>query len=787
MCSDNLPQRAMIAPPPRLAHHGYLPIPIRPGEKRPALPNDWPDARLSDADIALHAQRGCGVGILCGQGEHPIAGVDIDSYDSALVADFVAWCSTHIGVTAERIGQPPKTMLVYRAAAPGWPKTTGRYFIGSDEQRHRLEILGHGQQFVCYGTHPDTGGPYQWIDLFGGLDCLDAASLPVISTEQIAAAHAEFERLALAAGLSRINGAAPAITAPAVAVAVAADDDDPLMHYHPPAGLSLEQAGELLAPLDAQDYDVWLRCGMALHHEFAGADAALDIWNAWSSSTDNYAGRDDLARRWSGFVVKPGRDPIGAAWLLARSAEATQPTTRRALTEFGNAQRLLDRYGEGVRYVAELATWYAWRGNHWRGTQHVHVEHLAKSTIAQLPHEAHAMPSASGREAAYRFCATSQKIAMVRNMVALAQSDPRVVVPVGELDKDPNLLGCANGVVDLRTGEHRDARQADLITQVAHAEYHADATAPVFARTVADCFFDDATMVRFFQRLIGYSLLGSPTEDVLVIPHGNGSNGKSTVLGAIRHALGAHARMASADSFLTHGTSTANAGGAREDVLRLRGARMIHVTESDSGSVLREGLIKSMTGGESLPARGLYAKTTIEVTPTWVAFLPTNHRPVVRGDDYAIWRRLLPVPFTRNFDTDTQVKKDPARGDRLRDEAAGILAWCVRGALDYRARGLEIPELVHRARAEYRGDMDLLADWIAECCELGEDCADSVASLWASWEMFARGRGELRYIHASRGLSRRLAARNFTEVRNSMGITGRGFRGICAKNDVGLD
>jgi P4 family phage/plasmid primase-like protien len=288
-----------------------------------------------------------------------------------------------------------------------------------------------------------------------------------------------------------------------------------------------------------------------------------------------------------------------------------------------------------------------------------------------------------------------------------------------------------------------------------------------------EVFFDDQEMVDFFQRLIGYVLLGKPDEDILVIPYGNGANGKSTVLGAIREVLGAHARMSGADTFLAAQGAT-NAGGAREDVLRLRGARFVYVTEPDEGSELKEGMVKSMTGGEPMPARGLYAKHTIEVVPTWTTFMPTNHRPVIKGDDNAIWRRLLPLPFTRNFETDQEVTKDPDRGSRLREEWSGILRWCVIGAARYLERGLAPPATVRGARDAYRADMDLLADWLAECCEEGPALEATTAELWASWEAFARGRGELLFLRSSRALGRRLANRF------KAGKVGgqRGFRGL---------
>jgi P4 family phage/plasmid primase-like protien len=835
-----------------LLGNGYLIIPIKPGHKRPALDN-WQTARLGAADLTRYPHHG--VGVLCGQGAQPVAAIDVDTTDAGLASRFVEWCQEHLGLTCERVGFAPKILLAYRAEAEGWGKATGAWFEDLGGARHRLEVLGKGQQFVAYHIHPDTGAPYEWVDLFGGLEAMRTSDLPVITEAQVEEALQVFEQMADEAGLIRVSGSknkAGGMTS--------APSDDPLMAYEPPVGIDMAEAKRLVDYVDNEDYDTWLKVGMSLHHEFDGDVGALDLWDEWSSMATNYASREDLEKRWDSFG-RSGRNPTTARWLLkignqgkrdavkaekrtaleeakdlilacadsidlvndvARKAGEAAGTDlalraelaglirarfkdltstllpvadvraamaggrkavqfnkqKRQPTEFGNAERMLDHYGEGVRYVPEIDGWFMWTGNYWRRAAGVELEHLAKETIRALPDEAKTIESDGERADFFKFCAISQRAVMVRNMVSLAQSDPRVVVSVADLDKHSHLLGVGNGVVDLRTGKLLPADQAYYITTITGVEYDPGAAAPLFEQTVADVFFGDADQIEFFQRLVGYSLLGKPDEDVLAIPYGSGSNGKSTVLGAIRDALGEHAKMASSETFLSSGMGGGNAGAAREDVLRLRGARFVYVSEPDEGSELREGLIKSMTGGEPLPARGLYSKTTVEVAPTWVAFMPTNHRPIVKGDDHAIWRRLLPVPFTRNFDQDLTVVKDPDRAEKLAAEARGILAWCVRGALAYRKDGLQPPATVRKAREDYKSDMDLLGEWLDECCELGPNQVDSNARLWASWEAFAKARGELRFIASAKSLGRRLQAKGLEPVMNNYGLRGRGLVGI---------
>jgi uncharacterized protein (DUF927 family) len=190
-----------------LIANGYLVVPILPGTKRPATDN-WQNTRLAIADIEQF--RGRGVGVLCGVGEHPICAVDIDVRHEGIVQAITQWCRVHLGLPLERIGQAPKRLLVYRANEPGWAKATSTWFAdpGNSEQRHRLEVLGKGQQFVAYHLHPTTGRPYEWVDVLGGLESIPASKLLTVTREQIATLLLEFERIAEHFGLVRVGPAA---------------------------------------------------------------------------------------------------------------------------------------------------------------------------------------------------------------------------------------------------------------------------------------------------------------------------------------------------------------------------------------------------------------------------------------------------------------------------------------------------------------------------------------------------------------------------------------------------
>jgi P4 family phage/plasmid primase-like protien len=334
----------------------------------------------------------------------------------------------------------------------------------------------------------------------------------------------------------------------------------------------------------------------------------------------------------------------------------------------------------------------------------------------------------------------------------------------------------------LPTGALLPPDQNLRVTMTAGCEYHPDAKCPTFDRVLLQIFNDDVEMAEYFMTLLGYALSGRPVLSLMVILHGLGANGKSTLMTIMRKVFGQYAKTADATTFITEpGKGGGNAGGPREDLLRLRGARLVIVNEPDEGGELREGAIKAMTGGDTITARGINAKNSVEIDPTWTIVMPTNHKPLVRGTDHGIWRRIVLVPFERNFETDKTVQIDRNLGDKLDKELPGVLARVVRAYLSYKNRGVSHPERVRLAKEQYRNQMDLLAEWIGECCEVGESYEQQTSDLWESWQIFASKNGVLNYVRSNIALARRLDAK-FPGVRQSHGLRYR--QGIRLKQQV---
>jgi putative DNA primase/helicase len=291
-------------------------------------------------------------------------------------------------------------------------------------------------------------------------------------------------------------------------------------------------------------------------------------------------------------------------------------------------------------------------------------------------------------------------------MLRLAQSS--VPILTDDLDRDPWLLNVANGTVDLRSGELRRHRREDLITKLIDVEYHPDAPCKRWLRFLEEIQPKESTR-RYLQRSAGYSATGSARERVVLILHGGGRNGKSVFLQELRTTLGPYAVRMPSETFLAKRQD----GAIPNDIAQLRGARMAFGSETGEGRRLAEAKIKEMTGDESISARFMRGEW-FDFRPAFTPWLATNHRPVIKGSDAAIWDRIRLVPFNVRFrlpdepDSGLAVA-DLALAEKLDAERQGILAWIVRGAVDWYRDGLGAPDDVRYRRVVSGRPADQLA------------------------------------------------------------------------------
>jgi putative DNA primase/helicase len=353
-------------------------------------------------------------------------------------------------------------------------------------------------------------------------------------------------------------------------------------------------------------------------------------------------------------------------------------------------------------------------------------------------------------------------------MVALARSEPGIPVTPDQLDGDPWVLNLYNGTLDLKSGELREHRREDLITKIAPVEYDPKAEAPTWEKTLQRVLPSEA-LRKFFKRLAGYCLTGDTSELTLCLLYGTGANGKSTVVNALLDVLGDFGKQAAPDLLL------AKHGSHPTELADLLGARLVASVEVDEGRRLAEGLVKQLTGGDKVKARRM-REDFWEFSPTHKLFMSVNHKPLVRGTDWAIWRRIRMIPFTETIPPEEQDKQLPKK---LRAELPGILRWAVEGCLMWQREGLGEPDEVKAATEAYRAQMDLLASWIEERCIVHSDAWVPFKDLYTDYSEWCVESGEK--PETKRSFGNRLKERGFEPDRGTGNIPIR--RGIAPRTD----
>lgn len=454
------------------------------------------------------------------------------------------------------------------------------------------------------------------------------------------------------------------------------------------------------------------------------------------------------------------------AQLKASAAAAPVMQTAFPLTDQGNAERLLARHGQDLLYVA--GRWYVWDGARWRVDDTGEVRRRAVDTVRHIYEEAARTADDTERRAIGKWALRSESRRAIESMVEMAA--PFAPARPADFDTDPWLLNCANGTLDLRTGQLRPHNRADRITRITPVEYDPDAWQPgspsLFNRFLAEATGGDADLAVFLQRVAGYALTGDTSEEKLFFVYGPAGSGKSTFVEALRAALGEYAAQADFETFLKR----SYVGGVRNDIARLAGARMVASIEVERGRTLAEALVKTLTGGDTVSARFLY-REAFEFVPAFKLFLVANDLPRVADDDNAMWRRIVTVPFAHTVPED---RRDPQVKLTLKTWArAEVLAWAVQGCLAWQRHGLQPPAAVQQATQEYRDAMNPLADFFTECCVFGPQYWAASADLWEAYLAFDTGRSVIR----RRDFNERLRALGCRPEASSGGKQ-RGWRGI---------
>lgn len=420
-------------------------------------------------------------------------------------------------------------------------------------------------------------------------------------------------------------------------------------------------------------------------------------------------------------------------------------------SDAGNATRLVHWYGGLILFCHPWRRWLIWDGKRWGPDRTGRIMEIALMTARRILAEAASHSDKAERKALANWAIRSESRERIKSMVELAQH--KVAILPEQLDADAMALNVANGVLNLRTGELLPHNPDVLITKLADVDYNPEATCPLWLKFLAEVLGDDTGLITFVQRAVGYALTGDVSERALFILYGLGANGKTTFVETLRALFGGYGLRTPTETLMVK-----RMGGIPNDVARLKGARFVTASESEEGRRLAESLVKDLTGRDTISARFMRAEW-FDFSPVCKIWLATNHRPEIRGTDRAIWDRIRLIPFEVTIPEEAQ---DRQLAEKLKAELPGILAWAVRGCLDWQKHGLGMAEKVRAATSTYRRGEDILGGFIADCCIEGPDSLALAGDLHQAYKAWG---GDL----SQRRFGRALRERGYIKGRHSSG------------------
>ena len=453
-------------------------------------------------------------------------------------------------------------------------------------------------------------------------------------------------------------------------------------------------------------------------------------------------------------------DPKSKGTYAIHIRDQEKPKDLLPLDDTGNGQRFYRDYQDVARYSYINKGWYYYTGRKWVFDKIGRIIQMADESIKKMKSEYSLCDGEEEEKAFLKHLRSTRSNKGKTNMLKEAQH----LLPVlpGEFDAHARYFNCHNGYLDLKTGDLRPHKADLFFAKESHVDYTDKIDCPQWITFLHQIFAGDQDLIRYIQKAIGYSLTGATTEQCMFILHGNGRNGKSVFLDLINEIMGDYACNIQPQSIMVKNAFGGNQ--ANSDIARLQGSRFVTTTEPNEGMRFDEGLIKQLTGGDKITARFLY-KDEFEFTPEFKIWIASNHKPIIRGRDDGIWRRMILIPFQVQIPMD---KVDKYLKYKLRKELPGILNWAVQGCALWQREGLEPPKVITDATKDYRSEMDVVATFIGECLEVTgqsyhEVRAKDLYSLYKAWAVENE-----QYVMSSTKFGREFGLK-FEKIKNSAG------------------
>ncbi len=421
-------------------------------------------------------------------------------------------------------------------------------------------------------------------------------------------------------------------------------------------------------------------------------------------------------------------------------------------TDLWNSENFYKKWSRQLLYCKKWNSWLVYREGKWQEDDRNETQELAKKVIMGYYREASEILDDKERKRLVNQALKSESQRAIRAMTDLATSTLPAVPD--DFDQDIYILNLKNGTLDLKTLEFRNHKPEDMLTKIARVNYEPGAGCPKWLAFLDKVFEGKEDITEYIRTSLGYSLTGDIGEQCLYIFYGIAYNGKSTFINVIQEILGDYAINTPFETFLTRrGEHIPN------DIARMKGARFVNAIEAGEGKGFNEELLKRLTGRDKVTARFL-RQEFFEFHPTCKLWLAANHKPTVKEFSPAFWGRIRLIPFNLTIPEEERI---PHYEDILLEEKEGIFNWILEGYKRWKEEGLKVPEEIKEATAQYKDQMDIMAEFIEDCCIESRLAQATTKKLYKSYNEWCEENKEKPI--KSRAFGRRLEERGYKALR----------------------
>ena len=407
--------------------------------------------------------------------------------------------------------------------------------------------------------------------------------------------------------------------------------------------------------------------------------------------------------------------------------------------EAGMADLFSECYQNDTRYCAEAKSWFTYDSGRWqKDVGSLLVAAKIKEFIRLMALYCGEIADDEKRKQYMSFVAKMGDRRFRDRLMKDAADSMRIEAE--QFDTHPYLINCKNGTYDLESMEFREHRWQDFLTMQTNFEYSVqDVRCERWEKFIQEVTQNDYEKADYLQRALGYSILGTSKEECMFILHGKTTrNGKSTMLDAIQHLLGDYSTVAPVE-LICRSDRAKNAEAANPVLAKLKGKRMVTMSESDTAGKLDEATIKQYTGGEDITARELY-QSAITYKPQFTMWLSCNDLPAVKDKSLFASDRVRVIEFNRHF---TDAEQDKGLKDYFESPEAmkGIFTWLIAGYFKYRRFGLRMNDNMKAVVKQYERDNDLVLQFLEEKCEQKDDAITKAKTLFDTYKIWCKSNG----------------------------------------------